>query len=200
MAVGTAIRTAGWQRRLPTAVLSGHLVSAEDVSALRSQRRGCLVGCGASLLLLCLISTCAIGTIELAGTHAARSPLDVSLDCPGAVHAGETFEAVVHIHNPGDEPGADLAIDLDSSLELNLFDGISVAQSDPPYSSHWEGTPGHHFYEFDRTVMPGETQEITFQLKAERPGDFRGFLFVDITTSAGRLHTPAAPIEVTVLP
>ena len=200
MMVGAAVRAAKWQQRLPTVVVSEQLGGSGDEADSRAGRTGCLAGCGASALLLCLALACAVGAIQEWDTVASRIPLSVGVDCPEQVQEGETFEAVVRIQNRESEPGSDLSIDLDSSLELNFIDGIKVIHTDPPYASVQEGSPGHHFYHFDLAVMPGETREVTFELKGERPGDFHGLVFVDVTTDAGRLHTRGTPIEVMVLP
>ena len=201
VAVAAAVRSARWQRRLPRAVPREVVEGPKQRMVAHSKLRRYLLGCGSAVLLLCLALTCVVSAINQWAMVASRADLDINVECPNQVQQGETFEAVIRIRNEGDELGSRLSLHLDGSWELNLFDGVSVLQTDPSHLSTHEGSvAGSWFYHFGLVVVPGETKEVAFKLRAEEPGEFEGLVFADVTTGSGRLHTPGTPIQVTVLP
>lgn len=195
----TAVRTTRWQRLLAVRDSVGGLAQLERPIKHQVTRREWLLGCTAASLILCLFACLFAGGVYLWGIFSLRTSLAVNISYPAQVHQGDTLETIVTLHNIETKALTVTDIAIDSSQELNFMDGIAVKSTHPPFIRYEEAN-GEHYYFFDITIEPGQSQAVSFELIAEKAGEFRGLVFVDVTKDSSRLHTRPISIKITVLP
>jgi hypothetical protein len=199
LAILTAVRTTRWQQLLAVEDTTGDLAQPEQTTKYPVAKREWLLGCAVMLLVLCLFAGVLVGGFSLWDTVSSRTSLVVNVSCPAQVHQGDTIEAIVALNSVEAKAITVTDISIDSSLELNFMDGIEVKGTRPPYI-RYEESDGYHYYFFDMTIEPAQSQAFSFELRAKNPGKFKGLVFVDIMKDGSNLHTRPISVEVVVLP
>ncbi|MFO7900440.1 MAG: hypothetical protein R6V58_15445 [Planctomycetota bacterium] len=97
--------------------------------------------------------------------------LDATFSVPSEVELGSTVALVVETTNPHDEPVTLDSIDIDNSF----LAGFQVVSTDPePTETRQVPLIDQCSWEFGKTVPPGESLAVTFELKPVAEGHYWG--------------------------
>lgn len=106
---------------------------------------------------------------------------EINVDAPIQVSEGDDVEIRVTIANTSSETLEVSSVD----ISMNYLNGFTIAQTSPSYSdsSQFDSLgvdETYQSYYFHRQVLPGESLDIIFYVKAVLVGDFSGNLDVCI--------------------
>jgi len=125
-----------------------------------------LGGCG---LLACI----AIGIIAylLFSSSNESYPLNGKVSFPSTVKNGDDFDFIITLTNSTTKPIFIKHIVLHQDLNAPyLLDGATVTSVEPPMDSEPFATGNDVQYLYFREIRPGETQTVTFHLRAKSTG------------------------------
>ena len=144
-----------------------------------------------------VVVTSALWIVGIAVTHRLLRreppPFAVTIDAPTEAAVGETITLKARVSNPTDERLQLGSIDVYDSL----LDGFVVQRVEPEAAQRDHTLDFSTFY-YSRTLAPGETLTVAFELKAARPGLWTGD--VDICTPAENFVTSTVTIRVRAAP
>jgi hypothetical protein len=133
----------------------------------KSKRKLWLWGCGGGIILLCTL----IG-IFASSLFPAKDLFDGEVSYPDTVKIGDSFDFVVTLTNPTQEP---VLIEyfsfphyFDSPI---LMDAVKVISIEPDMKSELNSLGDIQFL-YHREIKPGETQKVTFHLQAEKSANY----------------------------
>ncbi len=142
------------------------------------------------VLLIGLVGVAAVGLIGCLLILPEEPTLDVRLSAPETVAVGEEFDLVLRTRNLHEEP-----IRLDSiDVDLAFLEGFEVLSVDPTPSDTMD-IFGQRSWSFTDSVPPGEGLDVTYRLKAVRPGHYVGD--ADVCNPAQDFTTVVPNIDVT---
>lgn len=141
-----------------------------------------LIGCGALVVL-------GIGGCVVMFSFLLQQPenIEVSVDAPTRVTAGETFLISARARNTGDDDRR--LVDLDLADEY--LEGILILDTEPDYRDSMHVPIDNTVsYKFELPIPPGGVAEVMLEAQALRAGDFAGdFDFcIDSETSCLSSH------------
>jgi len=145
------------------------------------------IGCGVALIIV----VCACAILGAAGVgllaYWGREPegLSIQTEYPWTVQVDDEFIFILTLHNTGDKVISVGDIDLDEAFSGSILDGAVVERTEPTMGKDFSIT-GIKTFLYDRPLNPGETQEITFYLRAKEIGDFGGSIGVFVGDNAVR--------------
>lgn len=120
----------------------------------------------------------------------SQPPFVVTVDSPKSAVKGEIVSLVVEVSNPTAE-----SIDLGSIDVYDSFlDGFSVLKVEPSPDSS-DNTFGFTTYYYEKTLGPGDSFQVSYQLKAKEAGVWTGD--IDCCTPYQQFVTSTQTIVVT---
>jgi len=143
----------------------------------QKKKRGWLIGCGALLVVGCIVTFLLIGgfagLIALFGS--GSEGLEVSVSSPSSsVTVGEAFSIQVTVSNTGTQNLNLTAI----RLPTNLFSD-ALLTSISPTGIEGGASAGQRTYQFDLTIAPNGQERITFAFEALQPVDIDGVVAIE---------------------
>jgi hypothetical protein len=133
-------------------------------------KKAILLGCGTVTFLGLL----AVVGVVMFISHVAKDVegVGVTINSPTDVSVGETFKLDVTVRNERQGKVLELS-DIDIADEyFNAFTVVSVTPT--PKTEMHVPIDNSQSFTFDRKIQPGKTQVFTWELRAEKPGIFRG--------------------------
>ncbi|MDK1030079.1 MAG: hypothetical protein QGM50_11800 [Anaerolineae bacterium] len=158
-----------------------------------SRNKKIAIGCGiASLVITCV---CVLISFVFYN-QILREPenLTVEAEYPSTVQVGDAFELILNVHNTGDTSFTVGDIDLDIAFSDSILDGAIVERMDPPMEKDFS-ISGMKTFHYNRAIPPGESQKVTFYLRATEVGEFGGSILVYVGNLSHLLD-----VSITVIP
>lgn len=104
-------------------------------------------------------------------SSSTNDDFSASIDVPGQVSNGESFEMTVTVFNTASESQKLYSLDLADEY----MSGVDVVSSDPPYSSSmhvpFDNTES---YEYMQPIPPGGSTTVVLTMQATTPGSWSG--------------------------
>lgn len=148
---------------------SNFQTQADPARQKKSNRKVWLLGCGGVAAVLCVI----LGAIGFYLFMPSDEPLDANLSFPTTVKQGDSFDFVVSLTNPTQNPIFIKHIVFFHLLDAPfLFDGVKVISIEPAMTSNPLPPRGDLEYAYFREIQPGETQTVIFHLQADKPASY----------------------------
>lgn len=141
-----------------------------------------LIGCGV-LVAVCVVATVALGGVGalIAYFNIAPAPeMQVRVD-PSTVTTGGTYQVIVTLKNTS---GAPISIN-EVRLPQNLVSSSQFLGSN--LASGGSASGDSMVYTLNLTLGTGETRDITFDFRANSPGDFNGMVIASNTSQPVRV-------------
>jgi len=172
------------------------LVQATETKKEKRRYGPIAIGCGIFLLLsICgcvVFGAATIGLFSYWGSE--PEGLGLQAQYPWTVQLDERFELILTLNNSGNGSITIDSIDLDESLSGSILDGAIVERTEPEMDKDYS-IPGIKSFFYKETLAPGESQEMTFYLRATEKGDHGGTIGVYVGGQATRQD-----VSISVLP
>ncbi len=158
-----------------------------------SQNKKIAIGCGGvSVVIVC---ACMLSSIIFFSQFAGEPEnLIVEAEYPWTVQEDDTFELILNLQNKGDAAITVGDIDLDEVLGGSILDGAAVERTEPAMEKDYS-LSGIKSFSYDRTIPAGESQKVTFYLRATEVGEFGGSIGVYVGDIARRIDVSITVIS-----
>ena len=134
-----------------------------------------LIFLGGCVFLVIMCFLCAgLGVFGFGEVYKDLDELDIEYSKPEVIEEGDVFEWEIIVTNTGDK---DIEIH-EVEIEKSILEGTEVLTSEPMFTSEEDtsalGFELLSYYYQDLVIEAGETETITFEMKARESGSFAG--------------------------
>jgi len=152
-------------------------------------------GCGCLCLILAVIAGFFI--FMAMPPLPSRSEINISVDHPEQISVGRDAVMKITLNNDHCDSLTVVAVCVDSSMELNFADGISVTRTAPPFTDSEVKTDCYYYY-FSLPIERGDSRIIKLRLSPVQTGTFSAKIFVDLIEDGAFKYTPPVDVVISV--
>lgn len=156
-------------------------------SGIPNNRKYLIWGCISALVIVsCVCIIFIAGGAGLVSKYGGE-PEGFSVDytMPHLVEKDQEFELIITMSNTSNSDILVSDIDLDEMLGGSILDGAMVLSTNPEMKRDYS-LPGVKTFIYNRTIHPGETEKVTFNIQAVTPGEYGGSIGIYVGDLAKR--------------